>query len=242
MAAVAAQVRVAWFWMIAIREPDNPVGGPSWISTPVNDPGRSTSSGSSACPREARDRNRSHPLTPPMAKAIDAVAHAMQPPSLHMPEQPAQDGPDRQCHQNQCPRHGNPEDVAEDHEPEDHGDRRSEQRLELTRSVAQVPRAVATECRDEPDEHARTEDARANDVFTSYDRPRVMPVTRMAIAMSDATAASPYRVPTTLHPVARSRESRTVRRGSKGCDEAHERRGSRAAPRRSAGSWKTEKS
>ena len=41
-AAVAAQVRATWFWMMATRSPASPMGGPSCTATPANAPGRST--------------------------------------------------------------------------------------------------------------------------------------------------------------------------------------------------------
>src|SRR5665647_2871696 len=73
IAAVAAQVRATWFWIRATRAAFRPTGGPSWISMPVSDPGRSTPPRSSACPREAWERNRVQPASPPIAKAVLAV-------------------------------------------------------------------------------------------------------------------------------------------------------------------------
>jgi hypothetical protein len=65
----------------------------------------------------------------------------------------------------------------------------------------------------------------------------------MAIVASDDAATSPYRALTTRHPLGRSPgAARTVLRTSNGWDEAHDRRGSRAVPRRSAGSWKSAES
>ena len=69
----ADQVRAAWFWMMATRAAARPVGGPSWISIPAKEPGRSTASRSSAAPWAARERNLVQPASPPTANAVEAM-------------------------------------------------------------------------------------------------------------------------------------------------------------------------
>ena len=67
IAAVSAQVLVAWFWITATRASAGPCGGPSWIWTPCSTPGRSATAMSSAAPAAAREPKLVHPISPPRA-------------------------------------------------------------------------------------------------------------------------------------------------------------------------------
>ena len=73
-AAVTAQVRVVWSWTTATRLPVGPCGGPSWISTPANTPGRSGTCRSAGAPTAARERNRVQPVRLPTANASAVAA------------------------------------------------------------------------------------------------------------------------------------------------------------------------
>ena len=69
-AAVTAQVRVVWSAMIATRVAVAPNGGPSCTLTADSTPGRSTWSRSVVVPAAAREVNRVHPASPPIANAV----------------------------------------------------------------------------------------------------------------------------------------------------------------------------
>ena len=66
-AAVTAQVRVEWFWMMATRVICGPCGGPSCTWMPWSTPGRSGVSRSSAFPAVAAARKDVQPRSPPAA-------------------------------------------------------------------------------------------------------------------------------------------------------------------------------